>query len=40
MVDRNLINQLGFTEESLENELNQLFTSECTVLLEKALDTG
>ena len=38
MVDRNLINQLGFTEEVLEKELDQLFTSDCSSLLEQALD--
>ena len=37
MVDRNLINKLGLSNELLEQEVNELFTSEHTQLLEEEL---
>ena len=37
MVDRNLINKLGLSQELIEQEVNELFTSEHTQLLEKEL---
>ena len=37
MVDRNLINKLGLSNELLEQEVNDLFTSEHTQLLEEEL---
>ena len=37
MVDRNLINKLGLTNEEIEQEVNELFTSEHTLLLEEEL---
>ncbi|AQT67677.1 30S ribosomal protein S1 [Anaerohalosphaera lusitana] len=38
MVDRNIVNKLGMTNEELEQEINGLFTEECSSLLEKELD--
>jgi len=38
MVDRNLITQLGMTEEQLENEVNALFTPEDQQLLHQVLE--
>ncbi len=38
MVDRNLITQLGLTEEQLENEVNALFTPEDQQLLHQVLE--
>ncbi len=38
MVDRNLVLKLGITDEQLEQELKELYTSEHQQLLEKALD--
>ena len=37
MVDRNLINKLGLSAEQIEQEINELFTSEHTQLLEEEL---
>ncbi|MHC5139672.1 MAG: 30S ribosomal protein S1 [Planctomycetota bacterium] len=37
MVDRNLINKLGLSNEEIEQEVNELFTSEHTLLLEEEL---
>jgi len=37
MVDRNLINKLGLSHEQIEQEVNELFTSEHTHLLEEEL---
>ena len=37
MVDRNLINKLGLSNEQIEQEVNELFTSEHTQLLEEEL---
>ena len=37
MVDRNLINKLGLSNEQIEQEINELFTSEHTQLLEEEL---
>jgi len=38
MVDRNLINMLGLSEEMLEKEVEELFTEEHSELLDKAVD--
>ena len=37
MVDRNLITKLGLSNEQIEQEVNELFTSEHTLLLEEEL---
>jgi small subunit ribosomal protein S1 len=38
MVDRNLIGKLGFTDEQLEQQINEMYTPEHQQMLEKALD--
>jgi len=38
MVDRNLISKLGITDDQLEQQLGELYTSEHQQMLEKALD--
>ena len=37
MVDRSLISKLGLSNEQIEQEVNELFTSEHTLLLEEEL---
>jgi len=38
MVDRNLISKLGITDDQLEQQLGELYTTEHQQMLEKALD--
>lgn len=38
MVDRNIINSLGLSEEQLDQEINELFSTEDNELLDKSLD--
>jgi len=40
MVDRNIVNKLGLTQEKLEQQVNEMFGDQETAFLEEALQTS